>query len=125
MDGRKIVEDVEVTSHQSQASNMFDGNEDTCWFSGHGHMQCIEIHLSEAVHVRRVVIHFQKEFHCTKGRGCITTDNSSEDTEMKCLNENGEGHLVFSGVGDHIKIFLEESSDMYGRYCIYNIDLLV
>ncbi|CAD26356.2 hypothetical protein [Encephalitozoon cuniculi GB-M1] len=120
-DMKKIIDDVETSSSQSQAWNMFDTNEDTCWFSGHGSPQSIDIYLKQAMHVQRARISFQKGFHCTKGRGYVVSNEASGHAEMEFHNGGGTGYLGINGRGDHIRIVLESSADMYGRYCIYGI----
>lgn len=122
MEMRKIVREIEVSSHQSQAWSMVDGNEDTCWFSGHGHKQCIDIYFDQAAYIGRIIICFQKEFHCIRGSGSLSMKEASLDVEMEYPGGLSEGCLAFEGHGDHIRIVLEESSDIYGRYCIYKVD---
>lgn len=121
MNMKKIVEDIEISSHQSQGWNMFDENEDTCWFSSHGNEQSIDIYLNEVIYIEEIQIYFQKGFHCRRGRGYLMMKEFSKDVEMRYSDEEDEGYLIFKGYGDHIRIILEESSDIYGRYCIYKI----
>lgn len=114
----KIIEEIEASSQQSQAWNMVDGNEDTCWFSSHGESQTIDIHLS--VPVYRVWISFQKEFHCTEGRGSL----DGVEAMLTHPRSQSEGCLDFAGAsGTHLRIVLERGPDIYGRFCIYGIRL--
>ncbi|ADM11979.1 uncharacterized protein Eint_080430 [Encephalitozoon intestinalis ATCC 50506] len=120
-DMKKIISDVEVSSNQPQAWCMFDSNEDTCWFSGHGGQQDINIYLKQAVYVQRVRILFQRGFHCTKGKGCMILNNSRDYKEIEFQDGGSTGSLDINQTGDHIKIVLERGADMYGRYCIYKL----
>lgn len=120
---KKIIDDVETSSNQSQAWYMFDTNEDRCWFSGHGTQQSIDIYLRQTLYLQRIRIFFQRGFHCTKGKGYATSDHLSDYTKMEFHNGGSMGCLDINRDGDHIKIVLEEGADMYNRYCIYRISL--
>ncbi|WEL39201.1 glucanase [Encephalitozoon hellem] len=123
-DMKKIIDDVETSSNQSQAWCMFDTNEDTCWFSGHGTRQSIDIYLRQTLRLQRIEIFFQRGFHCTKGKGCVTSSGKSSDYSMMEFHDGGGmGRLDINRDADHIRIVLEESADIYGRYCIYRISL--
>jgi hypothetical protein len=119
MEWTNVISDVETSSQQSQAGNMVDGSEDTCWFSSHGCIQKIHLYLRRSVYVESISILFQNGFQCKKGKALL----GGREIEMGCGRDQSSVTVCAGIEADEIELLLEESYDLHRRYCIYRIEI--
>jgi hypothetical protein len=117
----KVVDKIETSSQQSQARNMIDGSDDTCWFSSHGGAQRVTLHLKKRVPVLSLTVLFQSGFQCKKGR-VLFGDRS---VDVGCRKDQSSFTLSIEAEAEKLEVLLDESYDLYGRYCVYKMEVAI
>lgn len=117
MNKNSEVTEITVSSSECTKKHLLDNKPDTCWVSSHAKNQYIELKLD--AYVDQVRITFQPGFQPTEA--CMT----SHDFKTGFLVGPGESMKVVDirrPVHD-LRIEFLGSHDLYGRICIYSIEL--
>lgn len=111
---------------------MLDGSEETCWNSDQGSPQYVTLDFNRKVIPSSVQIMFQGGF---AGRNCAAHVLPSKDSPHGWVPLCGVFPEDVSTVQtfklaacdvpvEQLKIVFEDSTDFYGRICIYTLDVL-
>eukprot|EP00040_Diaphanoeca_grandis_P002759 m.22646 g.22646 ORF g.22646 m.22646 type:complete len:152 (+) comp13878_c0_seq1:330-785(+) len=119
---------------------MLDGSDETCWNSDQGSPQHVIVNFNRVVHPKQISVMFQGGF---VGKNCdilvmpeVATDVKDEPGSKPSMTQIGhfypedtgtaqlfELEKIESGV-THLKLVFPESTDFFGRVCIYTIDVV-
>eukprot|EP00761_Pharyngomonas_kirbyi_P013011 gb/GECH01013038.1/.p1 GENE.gb/GECH01013038.1/~~gb/GECH01013038.1/.p1 ORF type:complete len:147 (+),score=32.83 gb/GECH01013038.1/:1-441(+) len=110
-----------------KGSNMFDGDEETCWNSHQGKPQFINLIFDEPVHISQLQFMFQGGFVGQDGQLWIQRPGEEKLSKLKEFfpkDENKE--QIFDVNANNIlrlRIVFPESTDFFGRITIYNLEV--
>ncbi len=109
--------------------HLFDQNNETCWNTQQGQNQYIIIKFTQLVTIHQLIIQFQGGFTAKPMIISIGTNNNKQyihNSTVQPIDSNNTQQFTLDNANNvnNIKLDFPDSTDLFGRICIYKLDII-